>query len=71
MPYFYYREIKTPLKLLGIRVMKDDNGKIWFKIGKKSRKMLNKSKSESKKSISEQNTFLHSGKTDAIQTDKI
>lgn len=71
MPYFYYREIRTPLKLLGIRIMKDDRGKIWFKVGKKPRKMLNKSRSESNKSISEKNMPVHFDNTNVIQTDRI
>jgi hypothetical protein len=42
MPYYYYEEIKTPLKLIGIRIMRDDKGGLWFKIGKQSRRRLTK-----------------------------
>jgi len=40
MPYYHYREIKTPLKLIGIRLMRDDEGNIWIKVRKSSRRML-------------------------------
>ncbi|WP_154665788.1 hypothetical protein [Paenibacillus pinihumi] len=40
MPYYYFQEIKTPLVLLGIRFMKDEQGKVWMKVGKRSRKLI-------------------------------
>ncbi len=42
MPYYYYREIKTPLILLGIRFMRDEQGQLWIKFGKRPRKLLSK-----------------------------
>lgn len=42
VPYYYYREIKTPLMLLGIRFMKDEQGQLWIKFWKKPRKLLYK-----------------------------
>ncbi|MBJ6361985.1 hypothetical protein ACFOQM_11880 [Paenibacillus sp. GCM10012307] len=40
MPYHYFHEIKTPLLLLGIRLMKDEHGKVWIKVGKRPRKLI-------------------------------
>ncbi|WP_171630222.1 hypothetical protein [Paenibacillus plantarum] len=31
MPNYYFTEVWTPLKLLGIKLFKDDEGAIWIK----------------------------------------
>ncbi|WP_236293293.1 hypothetical protein [Paenibacillus allorhizoplanae] len=31
MPNYYFSEVWTPLKLLGIKLFKDDEGAIWIK----------------------------------------
>jgi len=54
MPYYYYEEIKTPLKLFGIRFMRDDKGALWVKIGKNSRRRLTKGSAVSEGFSSEQ-----------------
>lgn len=40
MPHFYFREIWTPLKLMGIKLFKDDEGKLWYKIFSSPRKRI-------------------------------
>jgi len=40
MPHFYFREIWTPLKLIGIKIFKDDQGDIWYKVFSKSRRRV-------------------------------
>jgi len=32
MPYYYFIEIWTPLKLIGIRVYQDEDKGIWIKV---------------------------------------
>lgn len=32
VPYFYFKEIVTPLKLVGIRFFRDDENHYWIKI---------------------------------------
>jgi hypothetical protein len=40
MPNYYFREVATPLKLVGIKLFKDDAGSLWVKIGSGRRKQL-------------------------------
>lgn len=55
MPYYYYEEIKTPLKLFGIRLMRDDKGALWVKIGKSSRRRLTKGSAVNESFSSDEN----------------
>lgn len=38
--YLMFTEISTPLKLIGIRIFKDENGKYWYKFKQNKRKRL-------------------------------
>ncbi|WP_272949041.1 hypothetical protein [Paenibacillus contaminans] len=40
MPYYYFKEIWTPLKLLGISIFKDEEDRIWYKLWKYKRRQL-------------------------------
>ncbi len=40
MPHFYFREIWTPLKFIGIKLFADDEGKLWYKVFSNPRKRL-------------------------------
>lgn len=41
MPYYSFREVKTPLSLLSIRFFKEmEHGDIFIKIGSKHRKLF-------------------------------
>ncbi|MBP1975321.1 hypothetical protein [Cohnella thailandensis] len=40
MPNYYFREVTTPLKLVGIKLFKDDTGSLWVKFGSGRRKQL-------------------------------
>lgn len=40
MPLIAMKEIETPLKFIGIRFFKSSEGKIYIKLGKRSRKKL-------------------------------
>lgn len=42
MPNYYFREVWTPLRLVGIRFFKDDSGRLWIKKGKQRRKLVRK-----------------------------
>ncbi|WP_168735485.1 hypothetical protein [Cohnella fermenti] len=48
MPYYYFKEIRTPLKLIGIRFMRDDQGALWYKVWFGPRKQLNQSRKSRK-----------------------
>lgn len=32
MPYYHFKEIRTPLKLLGLKFYVDDKGRLWCKL---------------------------------------
>ncbi|MHA6481474.1 hypothetical protein ACX1C1_06160 [Paenibacillus sp. strain BS8-2] len=38
--YMMFTELATPLKLFGIRLFRDENGRYWYKIRKNNRKRL-------------------------------
>lgn len=40
MPNYYFQEIWTPLKYIGIRLFRDDEQQLWYKIGPMRRKRL-------------------------------
>jgi hypothetical protein len=40
VPQYYFSEIWTPLKIVGIRLFRDDDGNIWIKFWKKRRRRL-------------------------------
>jgi len=40
MPYYNFKEIWTPLKMVGIKLYKDDLGDTWIKFWKAKRKRL-------------------------------
>lgn len=40
MPYYYYREIWTPLKWIGISIYKDERNRIWYKLFRFKRRQL-------------------------------
>jgi hypothetical protein len=42
MPYYHFEEISTPLKLIGVRLYRDDQKRIWFKLRGRPRQLLNK-----------------------------
>lgn len=40
MPNYYFKEIWSPLKLIGIRFFRDDESRVWVKLWSKSRRPL-------------------------------
>jgi hypothetical protein len=38
--YIMFTELTTPLKLIGIRIFRDENGHYWYKVRKNSRKRI-------------------------------
>ncbi|MFD2614074.1 hypothetical protein [Paenibacillus gansuensis] len=40
MPLYNFREVWTPLRLLGIRFFQDDEQRWWLKIGSRTRRPL-------------------------------
>lgn len=40
MPNYYFNEIWTPLKLVGIRLFRDDNMGVWIKFWHKKRRRI-------------------------------
>ena len=41
VPYYRFKEIWTPLRLIGVRFFKElDEGRIWIKVGRKRRRPL-------------------------------
>ncbi|WP_260410926.1 hypothetical protein [Cohnella xylanilytica] len=40
MPHYYFHEIWTPLKLVGIQFYRDDEGEVWFKVKSRPRRRL-------------------------------
>lgn len=38
--YLMFTELSTPLKILGIRIFKDENGHYWYKIKNNKRKRV-------------------------------
>lgn len=40
MPYYYFKEVWSPLKLISIRFYRDNEGEMWIKIGSKARRPL-------------------------------
>ncbi|MBP1995542.1 hypothetical protein [Paenibacillus eucommiae] len=40
MPYYYFSEVWTPLSKIGIKFFRDDEGKLWYKLGKHTRRRL-------------------------------
>lgn len=40
MPNYYFKEIWTPLKLVGIKFFRDDEERLWVKIWSKPRRRL-------------------------------
>jgi hypothetical protein len=38
--YLMFTEIATPLKIIGIRIFKDENGKLWYKYKNNKRKRI-------------------------------
>ncbi len=40
MPHYYFDEIWTPLKFVGIRLFRDDDGGIWIKYWNTKRRRL-------------------------------
>lgn len=42
MPYYYFSEVWTPLKLIGIKFFRDDENRLWVKFWVFSRKQLSR-----------------------------
>lgn len=42
MPHYYFKELWSPLKLIGIRFYYDDEDRVWIKIWSKTRRPLKK-----------------------------
>jgi hypothetical protein len=40
MARYYFREVWTPLKLIGIRYYRDDEDNLWIKYWKRKRQLL-------------------------------
>ncbi len=40
MPYHYFTEIWTPLRLIGVKLLRDSDGKYWVKIWGFTRRKL-------------------------------
>ncbi|CAH1192627.1 hypothetical protein PAECIP111892_01050 [Paenibacillus auburnensis] len=40
MPSYYFKEIWTPLKLVGIKFFRDDELRLWVKLWSKKRTLL-------------------------------
>jgi hypothetical protein len=40
MPNYYFKEIWSPLKLIGIRFYRDDEDQVWIKMWSKARRRL-------------------------------
>jgi len=40
MPQYYFNELWTPLKYVGIRLFRDDDQEVWIKIGNQKRRRL-------------------------------
>lgn len=40
MPSYYFKELWTPLRLVGIKLFRDDDGFLWIKWWSKPRKRL-------------------------------
>lgn len=40
MPNYHFREIWTPLKILRIRFFRDDENRLWIKIGSNKRRLF-------------------------------
>lgn len=47
MPHFYFREVWTPLKVVGVRLFKDGEGKLWYKVLANRRRRLRRVGNES------------------------
>lgn len=43
MPHYYFKEIWSPLKLIGIRFYLDDEEHMWIKVWSKARRPLKRS----------------------------
>ncbi len=41
VPNYYFKEIWTPLALIGIKFFKDDENRTWIKVWTKQRRLLN------------------------------
>lgn len=39
MPYYHFREVRTPLFLIGIRFYRDEDERLWVKYWNKPRKI--------------------------------
>ncbi|MBN2980978.1 MULTISPECIES: hypothetical protein [Cohnella] len=52
MPYHYFHEIWTPLKLMGFQLFRDEQGNLWYKVLSGRRKMLRKSSKIDEKGVS-------------------
>lgn len=42
MPNYYFKEIWTPLKWVQIRFFRDDDDRVWIKIGSRRRQLLHR-----------------------------
>lgn len=40
MPYYHYKEVWTPLKLIGISFYKDEHNRVWYRLWKGKRRPL-------------------------------
>lgn len=40
MPYFYFKEIWTPLKLIGIKFYRDESEHLWVKFWNRDRRKV-------------------------------
>ncbi|MFM9328703.1 hypothetical protein [Paenibacillus mesotrionivorans] len=38
MPAYYFREIRTPLSLFRLKFFKDDDDRLWIKVGSRPRR---------------------------------